>query len=512
MQVEIGGYAWLDRAALLPRQVANLVDRLTIQPRLVTDIPGAEPPAPIALYALDEARNLLGVPRGFYRTMRTGAHEEVLRVGYGAPMRPLETTARFEGPYAEQAQAVEVLLRALCGEDGQQPWGGALLQAQPAFGKTATAIEVARIIGRRALILVHQEFLLHQWVDRIGKFLPDAVVGIIQQDRCEHQVTRDGRAPDFVIALLQSLARDTGGRYPQDLYGPDTFGLVASDETHRIGAASWCSIIPKFAAAYRIGLTATPRRKDGADDVFFYHIAPVTYAARTQTVRPRVRRIYTGTTLTDIKRGSYEVKVDKLNSAQIVNQLCQDRDRTRSIVDDLVQAVRAERKILVVSARLEHLQEMAEDLVRIMKNVSLPFPVVTGFYTGQWFTGERWETTTRAHRRGDPKLAPRTLADLEQAERANVIFATQQLVMEGLDIPALDVLVMATPISDVEQVVGRLRRVCVPSDRCEHWCPWRAGRCQGKPTPLVVDVVDERIPRMRGMAARRDRYYGTLGC
>jgi superfamily II DNA or RNA helicase len=512
MRVEIAGYAWLDRSTLTDRQVSNIVTRLTIQPKQTSDIAQAETPAPIHLYRLDEARNMLGVPRGFYRHMGTGVHDEVLKVGWGAPMRKLETTARFEGPYAEQVEAIEALLAALhppgSGPESP-PWGGALLQAQPAFGKTACALEVARRLGRRTLILVHQEFFLDQWRKRIQQFLPEARIGIIQQDSCEYARTKTGEAPDFVIGLLQSLARDTGDRYPKAMYA-GSFGLVISDEAHRLGAASWSDVIPKFDAAYRLALTATPRRKDGAEDVFFHHISPVTYRATTESVKPKLRKIITTTELRAISRGEYRVPVDQLNSAQIINQVCLDTFRTQAIVDDLVQAVQIGRKIMVVSARLDHLRDMADRTGQALFNLDLPFVPIQDFYTGQWFSHDVWDTTTKAHRKGDPKMVPREQADLDRAERANVIFATQQMVLEGLDIPALDVLLLATPISDVEQAAGRVRRWCLPEpNKCEHYCPWRAGKCKGKPTPIIVDVMDLRIPRLKGMAARREKFYKT---
>jgi len=506
MRVVIDGYVWLDRKSLAPHQVANIVRLLTVQPRPTSDVADGEAIEPILLYRVDDARGLLGVPRGFYRASRKAGNEEVLHVGMGAPMRSLETTARFEGRFAEQETAIDAILEEL----RREAWGGAFLQAQPAFGKTCVAIEVARRLGRRTLILVHQSFLMKQWIRRIRRFVPEASIGIIQQNRCEFDRTKDGQAPDFVVAMMQSLVKDgEGERYPSELYGEDTFGLVIGDEAHHLGAATFAAIIARFPAAYRLLLTATPRRRDGAEDVFFYHGAPITYVAKTESRRIHVRTLYSDAKLHDIKRGKYEVKVGAFNSAQIINQICADKERTRSIVDDLVEAVRQERKIMVVSARLDHLREMMEQSRRILQEIRLPFEPILDAYTGEWFTGEVWETTTKSHRRGEPKLAKRSDEDLERAERANLIFATSQMVLEALDIPPLDVMVLTTPISDVEQAVGRIRRQCVASAECEHYCPWRAGRCLEKPTPILTDVRDDEIARLRGMANRRVQFYRT---
>ena len=55
-----------------------------------------------------------------------------------------------------------------------------------------------------------------------------------------------------------------------------------------------------------------------------------------------------------------------------------------------------------------------------------------------------------------------TEEQLQQAERARVIFATYQMCSEGVDIPAVDTLGLVTPMSDIEQAYGRARRICFP--------------------------------------------------
>jgi hypothetical protein len=82
---------------------------------------------------------------------------------------------------------------------------------------------------------------------------------------------------------------------------------------------------------------------------------------------------------------------------------------------------------------------------------------------------------------------------------------------EGLDIPALDVLVLSLPMGDVEQVVGRVRRWCTPElEKCERLCSWRVGECKEKPIPIVMDVVDE-IGKLMPKWKRRKRFYRSIG-
>ena len=493
MKVVVSGWVWLPIDELEEHQLSNLRRELIVFPRKTTDIEQAKDPEPILLYREDHDRRMIGIPRGFYQRFQTLFHEETFDVSMGAPMRQLDTIWEPTGPFKEQAIMVEALLKAL-----SPPWGGALLQAQCGTGKTCCAIEVARRLARRTLVLVHQEFLLDQWKERIEEFVPDARVGVIRQRKCEYkEVGKEREKPDFVVGLLQSLARDDGGKYPAEMYS--RFGLIVGDEGHRVAAPTWGDVIPRFNAAYRLLLTATPRRKDRAERVFFEHVSKPTYVAKTVAQVPKIRYLHTGAVLRPIRRGSYRVDIPSLNSAQVINQVSRDSMRTRYIADDVVQAVKRGRKIMVVSERLEHLRDLSREISGILFGLDLPFVPRLDFYTGEWFVeGE--------------KKKKRTREELKKAESANVLLCTKQMVAEAFDVQALDVIVLATPMSDVEQAIGRVRRWCLPSpEKCRRLCPWRAGTCQGKPTPVVVDVVDGQISVLAAKARRRVQFYKTLG-
>jgi superfamily II DNA or RNA helicase len=402
-------------------------------------------------------------------------------------MRPLVSTWKAEGPFAEQKDILATLQHVIAGG----PWGGGILQAGCGAGKTQIGVELAHRIGRSTMILVHKEFLLRQWKDRIESVLPGARVGIVQQDREEWQ------GVDFCIALMQSLARDEGKKYDQRMY-EEGFGFILVDECHHVPSATFSDLVPRFRAAYRLGLSATPRRKDGAEDVFYYQIGPVVYEATAQAMVPKVRALPTRARLRDIRRGRYHVPVDQLNSAQVTTQLSEDPVRQRQVVDQVLRAVRVGRKVLVVSERLEHLRDMSNAVAAALPTMGLSWESTQGFYVGQWFSGGKKRTVKQD--------------ELTQAATCQVVWATKQIMEEGADIPALDVLVMATPISDAEQVVGRVRRWCTPeAEKCARLCAWRAGTCEGKPDPVVVDLVDNEVPKVIGKWRKRQRMYREMG-
>ncbi len=378
------------------------------------------------------------------------------------------------------------------------PWDLFLTRNAVPTHNTVVSIEFARRLGLRTMILVHKEFFLRQWRERIEQFAPGARIGIVRQDRCEFEDR------DFVIGLVQSIARDDGGKYPDLLY--QSFGLLIVDETHRIAAPTWAPLAPKFKAAYRLGLTATPRRKDGAEDVFIHHLGAVAYRAKTEAMVPKIRTLRLPARLKPERMRGKRVHPDDLPQSKVMSQLAGDKFRTREISDEILMAVRRGRKVMVVSERLEQLRQIYLHLIDA-------FPKVDGLnrrptvapYTGEWFTGEVTPS-------GKRKRRPLKEDDLRRAESANVILATKQMVEEGLDIPALDVIIFATPMSDVEQAVGRVRRFCEPKpEKCAHLCPWRAGECQGKRDAIVTDIVDIGSGLCEAKHEKRKRFYRQIG-
>ena len=84
---------------------------------------------------------------------------------------------------------------------------------------TVIGLNILSRLKKKTLIIVHKEFLLNQWVERIKTFLPDAQIGRIQAK------TFDIVGKDIVIAMLQSLSMKD---FPCEAF--DSFGLSITDE------------------------------------------------------------------------------------------------------------------------------------------------------------------------------------------------------------------------------------------------------------------------------------------
>ena len=75
--------------------------------------------------------------------------------------------------------------------------GGGVISVPCGFGKTVLALYLVAALKVKTLVIVHKEFLMDQWKERIEFFLPDAKVGKIQGDVVKIE------DKDIVIGMLQ---------------------------------------------------------------------------------------------------------------------------------------------------------------------------------------------------------------------------------------------------------------------------------------------------------------------
>jgi len=433
MLVRLSDWAWIKD---FPKEKkAALKNALTVYPVAFKQ----NEVKPVYLYR--ERDDYIGIPRSFFEERRSVDHDII-----DARVDGLAIDVPFVGKLKkDQAVAMDTFIDVI--DAGKS---GGIVKASPGWGKTVFAIATWCKIKRNALVIVQREYLANQWKKRIEKFAPSARVGMIQKDKLEY-----GDDYDISIATIQTLvARHE--TYPIAFWS--SFGVVITDEAHRIGAPSWASIGTMFTGKVRLGLTATPRRKDGAQNVFFYHIGPVVYSSKVKRLTPHLRRIFTEFRLSktpnfDPDLASRDIKI---------RFLCANFARNRLIVSELVKAVGAGRKIMVLSERRKHL-----DLLNNMFLDFKPDNCKTDFYVGL-----------------------RTQKELDIAECADVVFATYQMAREALDIPSLDTLFLVTPSSDVEQSVGRIMR-----------------ESEDKKKPVVTDFIDQHVSGFVRSWNDRRRFY-----
>jgi superfamily II DNA or RNA helicase len=267
--------------------------------------------------------------------------------------------------------------------------------------------------------------------------------------------------------MVHSLA---ARRYDEELYS--YFGLVGFDEVHRMGAAYFSSVFPLFNSTYKVGLSATLKRKDGTWNVIGYHLGGVEVISNADALFTQVK-------IVDYTR--YGRPIKESNRARLINLLAVDYDRNELLVDLIEGGYKDNRCILVVSERVEHVEYL------IARCVARGVPEeVIGQYTREYTDGAKRKKNTKA--------------DLDHIkETKQLMFATYGMIKEGVSIRRLDMGIDATPQADSIQTVGRIRRPApgkpVPvwftirdtqSDKCMDYCRARVKDYRS----VNVDVID----------------------
>lgn len=337
-----------------------------------------------------------------------------------------------------------------------------IVRAGTGFGKTACALKIAANVGKTTLIVVTKEDLYNQWLKEVHKFwkIPKSEIGQIRQDVC------DVAGKKVVVAMLHSLCKE--GRYPSHVYR--MFGLVIFDEVHRIAADSFMTVCNMVTAKLRLGLSATPNRKDGKDVVIFAHIGPILVKTDMVTLSPLVLRYKTGWKCPRIKKknpltGVYEYQ--KMNhtpgkTMHLSKKLAKDPDRNQMIVTLIKTAYKKDRDIIVFTDLRDHVDLIISLCVR----AGIPRQDLTPYISGM------------------------KKSEIEKAKSIRVKVATWGMMGEGTDIPWADTCILGMPRSDVEQPVGRILR-----------------EYPNKKTPVVFDLLDDDSPVFAGYATKRMSFY-----
>ena len=369
--------------------------------------------APPSFKVFRKAKSGLCVPR-YYAEEKFGNVVEDIRP------KPEKIKISFKGKLRDETHQNEALSKAI-------EAGHGILSLPCGFGKTTVSLAIACKLGYRTMIVVHKEFLANQWKERIQQFCPGASIGIVRQNKKEVNC-------DFVIAMLQSLSLK---EYSFEDF--DSIGTLIVDEAHHICAKVFSQSLFKLCPKHTFGLSATPNRKDGLTKVLHWFMGPTFFSVerKNQDQVDVFPLVYTCPRFEDPPPCT---RFGKLSLPTMITELAEMPDRNRMILQTIKDVVKTTRQILVLSDRRFHCE----------------------------FLHQKFKTTSGLYMGGMKE------ADLAESSKKQIIFATFSQAHEGLDIPSLDTVILATPKSDIVQSIGRIMR-----------------ETKGKKNnPRIYDVVD----------------------
>ena len=281
-----------------------------------------------------------------------------------------------------------------------------ILVRDTAFGKTIIALYFFTLYKKKTLVIANRIELLKQWETKIKLFLPDTKIGRIQGNIYDIQ--------DITLATVQTL---TVSKREIDL---SPFYCTFFDEIHLFSSDIFSKILYKIASPFRIGLTATLERKDNKQELLLLHL-PLIDEYKIQTKKQNTK-IY-------IKNNEIFIKTisnlaGKINYSAMVTELSNNINRNKKILVEIKIFSNQERKLIIMSDRLEQLSFLLKETEKFESSTQL-------------FTGNN---------------------KTEFDPTKKITFATFQLAGVGFDLPELNTLIFASPRSDIRQIIGRIYR------------------------------------------------------
>ncbi len=411
---------------------------------------------PQKLYLMQWDGDTLVLPYGCLNTVLSMGECEVIndlpspkKVDFGCSV-PL---------YDYQEAAKEAMLKAYYG----------ILQSPAGSGKTQVGIALAAALGRKTLWLTHTRDLLSQSKNRAEQYMSPSLTGTITEGRVQI-----GKAITF--ATVQTMCNLDLGRYR------DVWDCIIVDECHRVAGTptsvtQFSKVLNSLAARHKYGLSATVHRADGMIAATYALLGQIAYQVPDAAVAEKVM------TVSVLPRPTHQgLSREFLDTdgtiiyAKLVNFLADRYDRNELIAADLAE--NRNHYNLILSDRLSHLEYLMKHLPHDLRDQAV---MVDGKMTSKKAKAMREQA----------------IEDMRQG-RKRYLFATYSLAKEGLDIPRLDRLYLATPQKDyavITQSIGRIARTF-----------------EGKAEPVVYDYVDEGIQYLVRSYKKRCATYRKCGC
>ena len=360
--------------------------------------------------------------------------------------------------YDYQKKAVEQML-----SDGY-----GILQSPCGSGKTQIGIALAVKLGKKCLWLTNKNDLLKQSYDRASQYIDKSLLGTITGGKVDI-------GSGITFATVQTLSKQDLTQYKY------MWDVVIVDECHSCSGTptamtQFSKVISNLACEHKYGLSATVHRADGLIKCVYMLLGDIKYtvpdeAVKDKTMQVQIQRIDTGI---DIPISALDTD-GTINYTKLISALANKQVRN----DDILMHILSEPEHyhLILSDRLDQLYYLYSRLPNQIKEFA---SVIDGKMTSKKGKAEREQA----------------IEDMRSGKK-RFLFASYKLAKEGLDIPRLDRLHLATPQKDyaiIVQSVGRIAR-----------------KFEGKGQPICYDYVDN-FKMAENMYKARCRHYRKCGC
>jgi len=311
-----------------------------------------------------------------------------------------------------------------------------VLQLSPGVGKTVITIYMIATRKKKSLILVHRDSLADQWKTRLTDFTNLSFDKIA---RLTSTTFEEDLQKPIIISTVQtflSLLNRKRLEFLTELHNAN-IGIFIADEVHTsVGAPTFSECSIHIPCQYTYGLSATPYRYDGNGDIITFHLGDIYSDEDMQgTMNASITIMLLDYEIDTPKRNRYLRWGGQFQRARYLN-LLKKSEPFMTVVQSLMDKLKVDRNVLLIAERIKLIDELYNNL---------DFPSKSKFYRSE------------------------TLAELTKY----FTFATPGKCRDGIDAPWKDAMIVTSPISNIDQLSGRVVR-----------------SYQDKKTPIIIDMVD----------------------
>lgn len=322
-------------------------------------------------------------------------------------------------PRAHQREAVQACVARHQG----------IVRAPTGSGKTSMGFMLAAAINLPTLVVVDSGGLFRQWVERAAEELGlhESEIGIIQGAK--------RRLKPLTIAMGQTLAKKG-----VDAKLARAFGLVICDEVQIAAARTFFSAIDPFEAKYRVGISASEKRKDKKEFLISDVFGDVIHESDRDELEDRgvivdveVRVVPTAFRADWYGLSTGEGDAREVDFDRLLKEMAADEAREALGLRLVAGEAGAGKQVLAMAHQVEHCTRIAAG------STARGYPA--GYLIGGAAYKLEFERTASGMRDGTCQVGVGTLA----------------AVGKGIDLPSVSRSVMFTPIAGNKQAFGQAR-------------------------------------------------------
>lgn len=233
-----------------------------------------------------------------------------------------------------------------------------ILQSPAGSGKTQMGIALVKRFGKKALWLTHTLDLLRQSKERAEQYMDKRVIGTITEGKVNI-------GSGITFATIQTMCKLDLPQYK------NLWDVIIVDECHRCSGTptamtQFYKVLNSLAARHKFGLSATVHRSDGMIEATYALLGHVIYTVPDEAVGDKIMKVGIKPVNTGIELDRKCLNTDgTLNYSKLITYLCEDFRRLHFISSWIV--VESEHSCLILSDRLEHLEQLMKSLPRTMR-------------------------------------------------------------------------------------------------------------------------------------------------